>query len=220
MIRNQCDYIYLRWIPEGDPDPNPHRKPENWHEVFGPGEFVDFIAPMTEILNLYHSQSVDPWAVAIAFNELREQHPDTELDIISMERREMNREQFLLQAETNPTTALSELHSQYFRRYNEIRTLSTEALQALLVEKEEENQPLASVVSDTVDRPTLYTEINAEVNGGINRNPDDAIPEATQYDLKLVSFRGDFASEDTNSDMGSICDRNGRDLMDDGNTRI
>ncbi|MEM0980680.1 MAG: hypothetical protein AAGH78_10435 [Cyanobacteria bacterium P01_H01_bin.58] len=39
---------------------------------FAEGEFVDFITPMVETLDLYHNQTVDPRAVAIAFNELRE----------------------------------------------------------------------------------------------------------------------------------------------------
>ena len=49
---------------EGDPDSNPHRKPDDWAKTFAEGEFVDFIPPLVETLDLYHNQTVAPRAIA------------------------------------------------------------------------------------------------------------------------------------------------------------
>ena len=91
-------------------DPNPHRKPDDWDKTFADGEFVDFIAPMVETLDLYHNQTVDPRAVAIAFSDLLQQNPNADLEIISMEKRRQNLDKFNLRVRTNPQADLSQLH--------------------------------------------------------------------------------------------------------------
>ncbi|MDZ8139692.1 MAG: hypothetical protein RM049_31120 [Nostoc sp. DedQUE04] len=45
-------------------NPDPHRKPDNRQEVFASVEFGDFIKPIFDTLDLYHSQGVDPRAIA------------------------------------------------------------------------------------------------------------------------------------------------------------
>ena len=55
-----CDYVYMH-LPTPD-DQDPYRKPDNRDEVFKPGDFTDFIAPIIKTLDLYKQQNVDPKA--------------------------------------------------------------------------------------------------------------------------------------------------------------
>lgn len=154
-----CDYVFMRLPPaEARTDINPHRKPDDWNKTFAEGEFVEFITPMMKTLDLYHNQTVDPRAMALAFNDLRQQHPDANLDIVSMEKRGKNRDKFLIRAEANPDADLSELHSQYFERYDYLRTLTAEALQTLLIEKENHVKMLAGLISTAITKPTTQIE--------------------------------------------------------------
>ncbi len=81
----RCEYVFMR-LPTKE-NPNPLRKPDNQQEVFQDGDFADFIKPIFDTLDLYHNQSVDPRAIAIAFKNLAENHPEAQLEIVAMEKR-------------------------------------------------------------------------------------------------------------------------------------
>ena len=149
-----CKYVFMRLPPSNLLDNNPRRKPDDWDKNFEEGDFADFIAPMVHCLDLYHNQTVDPRIVAISFNNLREQNPETEINIVSMEKRGKKRDKFLLRAEVSPQANLSELNSQYFEYYDYLRTLPAEALRALLIEKDIEVERLARFVDTAIDRPS------------------------------------------------------------------
>ena len=88
-----CDYIYLRSPTTLDLDP--WRKPDNRQEIFKPGDFELFMAPIVKTLDLYRQQYVDPRAVkpldlfhhdiidpsasAAALRQLAEKHPGRQL---------------------------------------------------------------------------------------------------------------------------------------------
>jgi hypothetical protein len=84
--------------------------------MFADGEFGDFIKPIFDTLDLYHSQGVDPRAIAISFKQLAENHPDAELEIVAMEKR--GEDKFLLRAKTSVTADKSELSAEYFDTYS------------------------------------------------------------------------------------------------------
>jgi uncharacterized protein YjbI with pentapeptide repeats len=151
----ECDYIFMRLPPEKRPDflkspvdesldPNPRRKPDDWEKTFEPGEFADYIAPLQQTLDLYHNQVEDPRAIALAFQELRENHPEADIKPVSLEIRGKNEEDVLLRAKTTPTADTSKLHREYFDNYNQISALSPEVLQARLEEREKQNKQLMS----------------------------------------------------------------------------
>ncbi|MEJ6482983.1 pentapeptide repeat-containing protein [Nostoc punctiforme UO1] len=71
----RCEYVYMRLPTKENPDP--FRKPDNYKEVFAPGEFGDFIQPIFDTLDLYHNQGVDPRAIAISFKRLAQNHRRT-----------------------------------------------------------------------------------------------------------------------------------------------
>ena len=103
----RCDYVFMRLLSDRRPDQNRHRKPDDWDKTFADGEFVDFITPMVETLDLYHNQTADPRAVAIAFSDLRQQNPNADIELVAMEKRGKARDKVLLRAEVAPQSDLS-----------------------------------------------------------------------------------------------------------------
>ncbi|MFL9458022.1 pentapeptide repeat-containing protein [Tolypothrix campylonemoides VB511288_2] len=132
----QCQYVYMRLPTKENPDPM--RKPDNNKEVFGDGEFGDFIKPIFDTLDLYHNQGVDPRAIAISFKQLTENHPEAELRIVGMEVR--GEDKFLIKAKTAPQTDKSELSAEYFETYNQLKGLPEQELRLLLAEKEKDSR--------------------------------------------------------------------------------
>ncbi|MEZ2247392.1 pentapeptide repeat-containing protein [Microcoleus sp.] len=136
-----CKYIYMRSPTEDDPDP--YRKPDNRQEEFAPGEFVDFIAPLIKTLDLYHNQSVDPRAVAVAFKHLVENNPAAELELLAMEKR--GKDKFLLKVKTTASASRSRLSQEYFNDYNQLRTLPRNNPRLLISELDEKFRSLETM---------------------------------------------------------------------------
>ncbi|HEY9848633.1 MAG TPA: pentapeptide repeat-containing protein [Leptolyngbyaceae cyanobacterium] len=149
----RCEYVYMRLPTKYNPDP--FRKPDNHQEVFADGEFGDFIKPIVDTLDLYHNQNVDPRAIAIAFKQLAENHPDAELEIVAIEKRGSGN--VLLRAATSASANRSELSSEYFDNYNEIKALNQE-LKARLAERDNRIIRLESMVITALQRPSFYAE--------------------------------------------------------------
>ncbi|MBP0013636.1 MAG: pentapeptide repeat-containing protein [Roseofilum sp. SBFL] len=115
----QCQYIYMR-LPTPD-NRDCFRKPDNREEYFKDGDFADFIAPLVRTLDLYHNQQVDPRAVAFAFQKLIENHPESDIELLAMERKGEGK--LLLRAKTSEGVDFSRLSQEYFRDYNLLKSL-------------------------------------------------------------------------------------------------
>ncbi|WP_392477079.1 pentapeptide repeat-containing protein [Nostoc sp. C110] len=163
----RCQYIYMR-LPTID-NPDPHRKPDNREEVFGDGEFGDFIKPIIDTLDLYHSQGVDPRAIAISFKQLAENHPEADLRIVGMEVR--GEDKFLLRAKTAATANKSELSAEYFDTYNEIKVLPEGEIKLLLAEKDNQIRRLENMVMTALERPSFYSNTQIEKVNTMTNNP-------------------------------------------------
>lgn len=158
----RCDYIFMRSASSDISGSNLRRKPDDWKKNFSKGEFVDFIMPIGETLDLYHNETVNPCAAALAFHNILEQYSESRLEIVSIEKRGTHRNKILLRAKTSSRTSLSELHSAYFKRYNHLLTLSLQALQKLIVEENESTINLANWIRTATEqhsqRSTTRTE--------------------------------------------------------------
>ncbi|MFG6105346.1 pentapeptide repeat-containing protein [Leptothoe sp. EHU-05/26/07-4] len=196
----RCAYVFMRLPPEGDLNRDPHRKPDDRNKVFLDGEFSDFIAPMVQTLDLYHNQVVDPRAFAIAFQDLREQNPDAVLEIVSMEKRGKQRDQLLVRAEVSQQSDLSKLHNQYFERYDYLLTLPSQAVQALLIQKEQEVQRLAGLVRTAVEQPSN------QINNTYQTQGDTIVSEqgsnVSKYNFSNAQFAGGFAETVKGNQVG------------------
>ncbi|MGF1536209.1 MAG: pentapeptide repeat-containing protein [Elainellaceae cyanobacterium] len=201
----QCDYVFMRQPPPGHPNPNPRRKPDDWTKTFAEGEFVDFIAPMVETLDLYHNQTADPRAVALAFHELQQQNPDADIELVSMEKRGKNRDKVLLRAEVNLESDLSALNSQYFQRYDELRALPPQALHALLAEKDKEVQRLERMLNTAIERsPTVH----------VSQTQGNNIVSESKYNLSHAQFGGGFAETVQGDQTGGTINNYGASMDD------
>ncbi|GAX38853.1 pentapeptide repeat-containing protein [Nodularia sp. NIES-3585] len=161
----RCEYVYMR-LPTQD-NPDPHRKPDNRQETFADGEFGDFIKPIFDTLDLYHSQGVDPRAIAISFKQLAENYPDAELEIVAMEKR--GQDKFWHGAKTAITADKSELSAKYFDSYNQLKNLPDREIKLLLAEKENQIRRLENMIMTALERPNFYS--NVEQVGFMTNNP-------------------------------------------------
>ncbi|MEM7579086.1 MAG: pentapeptide repeat-containing protein [Cyanobacteria bacterium P01_A01_bin.80] len=167
----KCDYVFMRLPPPESSDPNPHRKPDNWDKNFAPGEFIDFITPMVQTLDLYHNRIDDPRLIAIAFKQLCDNNLDAKLEIISMERRGKTKDGILIRVETSPQANNSQLHTEYFDTYDNLQALPPEALQALLRERQSTIRLLAGIL-ETKHNSTEVSINNSQNQGDINMSGD------------------------------------------------
>jgi acylphosphatase len=133
-------------------DHDPYRKPGNYEENFEVGDFEDFIKPLVETLDLYHSRGIDPRAFAIAFNQLVENHPDGVIEIVAMERRGSDLDKFLVRVKTAPGVNRSQLHAEYFSEYNRLNALSARNLVLELAQSDLQIGMLTGMVTNLIER--------------------------------------------------------------------
>ena len=157
----RCKYVYMR-LPTKE-NPNPLRKPDNNAEVFADGEFGDFIQPIFDTLDLYHNQGVDPRAIAISFKELAENNPDTELEIVAMEKR--GEDKLLLRAKTAQSADKSQLSAEYFEIYNHVKALAEKEVKVLIAEKDDRIRSLETMVVTALKSPSFYAEGDTRMSG-------------------------------------------------------
>jgi uncharacterized protein YjbI with pentapeptide repeats len=209
----RCEYIYMR-LPTLD-NPDPHCKPDNRQEVFADGEFGDFIKPIFDTLDLYHSQGVDPRAIAISLKQLAENHPDAELEIVAMEKR--GQDKFLLRAKTAATADKSELSAEYFSLYNQLKALAEQEVKALIAEKDGRIADLQNMVVTALQRPSFYSNVEqvgfmtnnpggfsvgGSVDGDINNvqgenNQQRVSNKSSSFNLQGAQFAGGLVNADT-----------------------
>lgn len=173
----RCDYVYMQLPTKADPDPC--RKPDNRSEMFQPGDFADFIAPIIKTLNLYqtqhvdlrmvaqqfktldlfHHEGIDPTAAAIALKQLAQQHPEAELEVVALEGR--GDDKVRVQAKVTGIADRSALSAEYFTKYEEISALPFADLQSLLAgiaEKDERIRSLEGMVMTAIESNKFYVE--------------------------------------------------------------
>ena len=148
----KCDYVYMR-LPT-DEKLEPVRKPDNREEMFADGDFGDFIKPIVDTLDLYHTEGVDPRAIAIALRNLAQNDPDAQMEMRSMEKRGNN---FLIRLATSPEANRSQLNEKYFKYYNETKQLS-EIEKATLSGKNEDTKIIENSIYFVYNRNTLNVE--------------------------------------------------------------
>ncbi|WP_414755236.1 pentapeptide repeat-containing protein [Anabaena sp. CCY 9910] len=186
----RCEYVYMR-LPTPD-NPDPHRKPDNRQEVFADGEFGDFIKPIFDTLDLYHSQGVDPRAIAISFKQLAENHPEADLQIVGMEVR--GEDKFLLRAKTAIAADKSQLSAEYFAMYNQLKALAEQEVQQLIAEKDNRIADLQNMVVTALQRPSFYAQTYQ--NQGDTIMPDSS-KQVFNNNLQGAQFGGGLVNADT-----------------------
>ncbi|MEM1168102.1 MAG: pentapeptide repeat-containing protein [Cyanobacteria bacterium P01_H01_bin.35] len=195
-----CDYVYMRLPqnrgrpdflklpPEESLDERMRRKPADEDKIFEEGEFVDFIKPLVNTLDLYHNQGVDPRIAAYSLQETQEKHPEAEIKICSVEVRGENNDKLLIKAETPPEADHSMLHKEYFETYNEVKALSAEQLLAVLAQREKDIEWYKSVLSAAVNRPSVNI-------GKYSNKGDTNMPESSGDKIEIGENYGVVGKE-------------------------
>jgi uncharacterized protein YjbI with pentapeptide repeats len=166
----KCEYVFMRLPTEENPEPR--RKPDNRSEVFEDGDFADFIKPIFDTLDLYHNQGVDPRAIAISWKQLAENHPDAKLQFASMEVK--GEDNVLLRLKTAPNADLSQLSTEYFDTYNQLKTLAEADSEKLIAEKDIRIQALETMVNTALQSPGFYVkDYNHQGDNEMNSNKTD-----------------------------------------------
>ncbi|OKH31742.1 hypothetical protein NIES2101_41310 [Calothrix sp. HK-06] len=181
----RCEYVYMR-LPTKD-NPDPYRKPDNREETFGDGEFGDFIKPIFDTLDLYHSQGVDPRAIAVAFKQLAQNNPSAELEIVAIERR--GDDKILLRAKTILTANKSELSQEYFLNYNQLKALAEKDFTALIAYQKAEIYRLENMINTALERPNFYSQ------GDIIMS--EASKKQSHFNLQGAQFGGGLIDAET-----------------------
>ncbi|MEO0376183.1 MAG: pentapeptide repeat-containing protein [Cyanobacteria bacterium P01_A01_bin.17] len=178
----KCDYVYMQLPTKADPDPC--RKPDNRSEIFEPGDFTDFIAPIIKTLDLYqtqnvdlrvvaqqfktldlfHHESVDPTVAAIALKKLAELHPEAGIEIVALEGH--GDDKVRVQAKVNGTVDRSALSADYAATYQAVSAQTNADLKALLASiKDESIRNFASVMQTVTESDKCFITVNQSFSG-------------------------------------------------------
>ncbi|MBV8887567.1 MAG: pentapeptide repeat-containing protein [Chroococcidiopsidaceae cyanobacterium CP_BM_RX_35] len=199
----RCEYVFMRDVKQGDPDPNPRRKPDNWNETFQEGDFADFIKPIADTLDLYHNQNVDPRTITLSFKQLADNHPEAELEIVAMEKR--GGDKLLLRAKTAPEANHSELSAEYFSTYEQLKSLPENALIYIIADKDHQIRLLAEQVDTAlktaIERPSIHAETYHSQGDTMSEKS-----ETSSYNLSQAKFGGGFAGTGGTQTGGTLND--------------
>jgi uncharacterized protein YjbI with pentapeptide repeats len=210
----ECEEVFMR---EPTPDNlDPHRKPDNRKVSFAKGEFGDFIKPIFDTLDLYHTQGVDPRAFALSFKKVSEDHPDAELEIVAIEKRGQG---FMVRVRTAPQANKSKLHEEHFDNYDRIITLSPEQVAVITSEKDERIEDLEQVINNfnqginfnttnifMIDKHSFYVGGNAKninnFQGDDNHRVDQSItPESNLNQEQILQQLADLIDLISSTDL-------------------
>ena len=175
-----CKYVFMKAVGDGELAQNPLRKPDSYGEEFQEGEFEDFITPLCTTLDLYHSQDVDPRAIAVSYKQLQENYPEANLDILSIEKRGKHKEGLLLKVETSENADLSKLSDEYLETYRQVKALPRSSLVFLLADHSRKINYLTQKIE------TLFGDLGHDVG---SPSPSEQAPaKADIADFAVFTF--------------------------------
>ena len=149
----KCEEVFMRLPTEENPICR--RKPDNEKDSFKGNDFADFIKPLVDTLDLYHTQGVDPRAIAISWKKLEENNPDANLQFTAMEVK--GEKNLLLRLKTAPDADLSGLNAEYFDIYNQIKALMEE-FKKFLVEKNPNIKAIENMINTGLKNSSVSIE--------------------------------------------------------------
>ena len=139
-------------------------------------------------LDLYHHQDIDPTAMAIAVKKIKESNPESELEIIALEGR--GNEKIRLQAMVSEKANSSDLYTQYFTVYDELKSLPHNEIQILLAvnaEKDETIRQLKEIIESNSKQAKFYVETYN-----------------TQGDFIMSQSKGNISIKDTQGNISGV----------------
>ncbi len=157
----KCECVYMR-LPTKD-NLDCVRKPDDNGKIFADGEFGDFIKPIFDTLDLYHTQKVDPRDLAIALRNLADNNPDAEMQLKAVEIRGNN---LLIRLATSSYADRSQLNADYFKELNEVKALN-EIQKTRLAEQDIRIIEKEAMIKCLKNTPTWNNVVNYTHTGDI-----------------------------------------------------
>jgi uncharacterized protein YjbI with pentapeptide repeats len=150
----KCEYVFMH-LPTQE-NPESCRQPDHESEIFQDGEFVDFIKPIFNTLDLYHNHGVDSRAIAISWKQLAENNPNAKLRLAAIEIK--GEDNLLLRLKTVPNADLSCLNAEYFDTYHQLKALSEEEYKKLIIENDVHLRQLENLIKTAIARLEFYAQ--------------------------------------------------------------
>lgn len=212
-----CDFIYTR-LPTAD-DLDPCRKPDNKNETFQLGDFTDFIAPFLKTLSLYKSQNVDlrqighqfrtldlfhyetinPPAVALALQQIGQTYPEAELEVLLLEGR--RNEKVRLQTRVATGINREKLSAEYFAAYEQLRPLPD---RALLSRIDDNLQNFVHLLTHSTPQHVVYIEVNTYIQGDQHNVQGNQHMSQSQGNVSINTSGGNVQGVATASSTGDL----------------
>ena len=212
-----CDFIYTR-LPTPE-DLDPCRKPDNKKEFFELGDFDDFITPFLRTLGLYktqnvnlrqigrefrtldlfHHESIEPAAVALALQQVGHAYPEAELEILSVEGR--SNDKVRLQTKVATNIDREKLSAEYHAIYEQLKALPDRAFIGKLGNQ---LKNLEEILSYSITQPKYYIETYIKGDQNLTQNQGNISINASGnvQGISTVSASGDVTM--TGVQMGDI----------------
>ncbi|MCL1472758.1 pentapeptide repeat-containing protein [Argonema antarcticum] len=198
----KCDFVFMRLPPDKRPDfitlppeerrdPNPRRQPANWDQFFKDGNFADFIAPMRQTLNLYHNKPTDPRLIALAFQQLIDEHSDADIELVAIEKKGKNKDKIILKAETAAQADHAALSVSYSDNLGYLQSLPPETIRALLIERESTIRLLSTFIEGK--QKTSEPTITISPNFSTHQNQGDTTMSDKSSNFKFGDVGRDVA---------------------------
>lgn len=215
-----CDFIYTRLPTPNDLDPC--RKPDDKNEFFELGDFDDFIAPFLRTLgwyktqninlrqigrefrtlDLFHHESIEPAAVALALQQVSQAYPEAELEVLSLEGR--SNDKIRLQTKVATNVNREKLSAEYHAIYEQLKALPDRALMGKIGEQLKE---LEKILSHSITQPKYYIEtyIRGDQNLTQNQGNISINTSGNVQGISTVSATGDLNM--TGVQIGNISEK-------------
>ncbi|WP_017303307.1 pentapeptide repeat-containing protein [Spirulina subsalsa] len=188
-----CQYVFLH-VPTPE-QPNPRRKPDNYRETFAPGDFVEFIKPISHTLDLYHTQGVDPRSIAIAYKKLEELYPEACLELVALEKRGQN---LLLRVKTAEVVDHSLLSAEYFHTYNQFKFMPDHSIGLSGILEGDRVRNLETMILTALTRPPSPRNTDPWAVFG-SEKPTPAPPETLLTRTQRLTHHAIIGLQSTNT---------------------
>ncbi len=190
----KCNFVFMCLPPDKRPscialppeetrDCNPCRQPANRNDYFKKGDFADFIAPMKHPLNLYHKKSTDLGLIVLAFEQLVENNPEANIELVSFERKGKDKDKILLRAETTRESDHAVLNAKYSESLVYFQSLTLENIRKLLTEREPIIRLLSGLIDPKHKTSDSYINILQSIDGDLGGVASQNITAVAEDDI-------------------------------------
>ncbi|MEP0908895.1 pentapeptide repeat-containing protein [Leptolyngbya subtilissima ST-M1] len=199
-----CDYVFRTL----NGNEFSARLPVAPSSTFAPGEFTQrfqILASALETIDLTFTEGIDWKAFFASFQEVRSQHPNSDLSVQGLEKKA---EGFVVRLEVNQEADKATIETQVKQRYSEHLQLIEIQYRQQLHAKDREIEIYKQQSTDLLELAKLAASrpIKAEATAMVNNT------EGPKYNLQGAQFAGGFAETVEGNQIGGVINNYGASL--------